>query len=189
MNRRPENNEFFRRCRICKDTKPLDNIHFYNEKCRPAGLSYVCRPCESIRSKEKLIRHPRVYLRKYLTEEQSVARRKSNRKYSRKTRSILKSYMNIDKKKGDNHICDLTLDFLDLKILNNPCVYCGDTQDNIGCDRIDNSIGHLMSNVVPCCRLCNVTRMHNYTHEEMKELGKIIMNIKLKRRSTPHYEI
>jgi len=32
--------------------------------------------------------------------------------------------------------------------------------------------------------------MHNYTHEEMKLLGKVIMRIKKKRKKdTPHFEV
>ena len=58
------------------------------------------------------------------------------------------------------------------------CNYCGET-NNIGCDRIDNLKGHTMNNCVPCCQLCNVTRMDNYTVDEMLTIiGPAIKQIK-----------
>ncbi len=189
MNKRPENSHLYRRCRICKETKPLNNIFFYNEKSRLYGLSYVCRPCESIRGKEKALKYPRKNRVYNFSPEQIERRRKHGRNYKLKALGIIKKYTLIDRKKGGRHVCDLTEDFLNQNILPCACVYCGDRW-KIGCDRIDNSRGHSMDNVVPCCKLCNVTRMHNYTHEEMKLLGKVIMRIKKKRKKdTPHFEV
>ncbi len=180
MNKRLENTDSFRRCRICKETKPLDNVYFYNEKGRPYGLSYVCKPCEIIRGKEKAIKHPRKYLRKFLTEDQRQARLESNRRYGKKALSMVKQYTYIDKRKG--YVCDLTPEFLIEKILEKPCFYCGDTESKTGCERLDNSKGHIMSNVVPCCRLCNVTRMDNYSVQEMVLLGTVIEEIRMNRK-------
>lgn len=36
-----------------------------------------------------------------------------------------------------------------------PCRYCGDPIKTIGLDRVDNSVGYTMTNVVPCCAICN----------------------------------
>lgn len=66
-------------------------------------------------------------------------------------------------------------------ILKKRCIYCGDT-NRIGCDRIDNTIGHITDNVVPCCYRCNTTRNRNFSFEEMKILGKTIKKI-IKNRS------
>lgn len=63
------------------------------------------------------------------------------------------------------------------KFLQQSCFYCGDTE-NIGLDRIDNSIGHCKSNCLPCCALCNLTRGNRYTVEEFKKIGVIIKQIK-----------
>lgn len=61
-----------------------------------------------------------------------------------------------------------------------PCVYCGDTH-LIGCDRIDNSKGHLKTNVVPCCCSCNKARGDSFSYEEMLVLGNTIKQIKSNR--------
>ena len=49
-----------------------------------------------------------------------------------------------------------------------PCNYCGVTElssTGYGLDRKDNSVGYILSNVVPCCRVCNVAK-NNQTFEE-----------------------
>lgn len=51
------------------------------------------------------------------------------------------------------------------------CNYCGDYPKNIckgyrdsyvynGLDRVDNTQGYLLSNVVPCCEICNKAKRH-----------------------------
>jgi hypothetical protein len=52
---------------------------------------------------------------------------------------------------------DLTVEFIE-KIIDNGCSYCGTNKMKIGLDRIDNNIGHLMSNVVSACTRCNFIR-------------------------------
>lgn len=36
-----------------------------------------------------------------------------------------------------------------------PCVYCGGEIVTVGVDRVDNTKGYVMENVVPCCATCN----------------------------------
>lgn len=39
-----------------------------------------------------------------------------------------------------------------------PCFYCGANDISMGLDRIDNSKGHIVGNVNPCCIRCNSIR-------------------------------
>lgn len=54
---------------------------------------------------------------------------------------------------------DLSHEFV-LEQFEKSCTYCGATQDEIRLtlDRVDNSLGHLKTNVVPACRRCNFIR-------------------------------
>lgn len=104
---------------------------------------------------------------------------RKDKKLNRRATKLLCAYKTIDKRKG--LICDLDRDWLYENILCKPCIYCGSVV-NIGCDRIDNSKGHTKDNVVPCCDICNRTRFDNFTHEEFKEIGKVIKEITLKRK-------
>jgi len=60
-----------------------------------------------------------------------------------------------DKKSGRKN--DLTLTFI-RSMVSQACSYCGETEIRMTLDRVDNSIGHLMSNVVPACIRCNYAR-------------------------------
>lgn len=192
MNKLSENTSKHRKCRICKNVKELSSLNFHFEKSRAFGFSYVCIVCEKERAKKKYEKNPRKGRYKMLTTEQKKHRLVIAKNY-RKTNYgralyMLKSYIAIDLKKS--RVCDITIDFLINSIFNKPCVYCGDTF-NVGCDRINNDIGHIMENVVPCCKDCNTGRMNNFTHEEMLFIGKSIAKVKewRKLRDLPHFEI
>ena len=50
---------------------------------------------------------------------------------------------------------DFLLSFEDfLETVNKPCAYCGENE-KIGIDRVNNNIGYVVGNVVPCCKWCN----------------------------------
>ena len=40
-----------------------------------------------------------------------------------------------------------------------PCWYCGETPETIGLDRVDNSKGYTLRNVVSCCSSCNLAKL------------------------------
>lgn len=62
------------------------------------------------------------------------------------------------------------------------CSYCL-FKGHVGADRIDNTKGHELSNIVPCCTICNQVRNTVFTVEEMKfEIGPIIAKIRSKRK-------
>lgn len=61
------------------------------------------------------------------------------------------------------------------------CIYCG-YEGVVGCDRIDNSKGHELVNIVPCCNFCNIARSDHFTVAEMKQfIGPAIHQIRLNR--------
>lgn len=69
------------------------------------------------------------------------------------------------------------------------CHYCGEPPKNIitnpyrnrkpftynGLDRVDNTLGYTKSNVVPCCKMCNIAK-NNHTVEEFKNWIKKVYN-------------
>lgn len=46
-----------------------------------------------------------------------------------------------------------------------PCYYCGDPIPHIGLDRMDNSQGYIISNIVSCCTRCNKMK-REMNHDE-----------------------
>ena len=68
----------------------------------------------------------------------------------------------------DGNIGISRTDFIKL-IESGECYYCGSTvTETLGFDRIDNTKGHIIGNVLICCELCNTTKGHRYSVEQMK---------------------
>jgi len=64
-----------------------------------------------------------------------------------------------------------------LKIIDNPCYYClADitNETGSGLDRMDNDLGYIPGNVVPCCKECNRIRSKSMSSEEF--LRQTILN-------------
>lgn len=61
------------------------------------------------------------------------------------------------------------------ELISKPCFYCGDTLSGTGSalDRINNSLGYIPRNVLPCCGRCNTTRNSHWTVEEAAAMIKL----------------
>ena len=55
-----------------------------------------------------------------------------------------------------------------------PCYYCGDEIKTIGLDRIDNTKGYSIDNVVSCCSICNYMKLNNSQDEFIEHCKKIV---------------
>lgn len=75
----------------------------------------------------------------------------------------------------------LTLEEFSL-LLNMPCTYCNDafgkTRTGTALDRIDNTKGYDLSNVLPCCVTCNRTRGDRFTVEETKAMIEAVLSLR-----------
>ena len=40
-----------------------------------------------------------------------------------------------------------------------PCTYCTSSIETIGIDRVNNSVGYVEANIVPCCKICNKMKL------------------------------
>ena len=79
---------------------------------------------------------------------------------------------------------DLTLE--DFKnIIFKDCTYCGAKPKNVsernrnlrlhnGIDRMDNSMGYFITNIVPCCSVCNSIKGKFLTYSQMLQVGHIL---------------
>lgn len=69
---------------------------------------------------------------------------------------VLNDGRKADRRRGLSET-DLSLEEVEC-LISNSCQYCGETELMMTLDRIDNSMGHLKSNVIPCCIRCNLLR-------------------------------
>lgn len=178
-----KNPEGCRRCYLCNKTFPSTLDYFPKDKNRPLGIGYQCRPCARIEVKKRTKPRPNRWTE--MTEEQKEKRYESQLKYLNSggwSAIRVGAYKNFDKKRGFE--CDLTNKWFKENIQNKACIYCGRSDVRIGCDRINNSIGHMKNNVVPSCGDCNKCRQDIFTHEEMLRLGPHIAEIFKNRLST-----
>lgn len=171
-----KNLDGFRRCAHCDNIFALTSEFFHKDKNRYLGFSYRCKTCSAL-NKDK-----RVNRWQEMTTEERLKRKEIQRAYNANGgwRCMrVGAYRYYDTKKGLK--CDLTAIWFKENIQNQPCIYCKRTNVRIGCDRIDNKLGHTKDNVVPSCGDCNKCRQDIFTHEEMLTLGPHIALIFINR--------
>ena len=73
------------------------------------------------------------------------------------------------------------LDFIEL--ISKRCHYCDGSLSETGCglDRMDNSKGYIIGNIVPCCMSCNKIKRDLLTYDEMVVAMKSVMDFRFKR--------
>ena len=60
-----------------------------------------------------------------------------------------------------------------IRLVKKRCDYCNDENTQMGLDRVDNSVGYLLSNVVPCCEKCNRMKLTMTLDEFYTQIEKI----------------
>ena len=61
------------------------------------------------------------------------------------------------------------------------CRYCGSViklKRGVGLDRLDNTQGYRLDNVVTCCPVCNTARNDHFSYQEMLFLGQAVAAVK-----------
>ena len=68
-------------------------------------------------------------------------------------------------------------------LINQPCGYCGGATPKTsgGLDRMDNTRGYELDNVIPCCVFCNKLKGARFTADEMHLLGATLRLIRERR--------
>lgn len=130
-------NKKTRICYCCKKEKPLED--FYRDKNKTLGRKRICKECK--KNESKLYRKKNKD--KLLEYEKSFDRQYSRYKRGAKKRGY--NFLLIKKEAKEN-------------FYNTNCSYCGDIFDGLGIDRVDNSVGYVFENCVPCCPSCNLMK-------------------------------
>ena len=89
------------------------------------------------------------------------------------------------KNQGRQYSLEVKLTFKEYTdLISKPCYYCNDEMNTPsfgrGLDRIDNSKGYLIDNVLPCCTTCNQTRSDKFTVEETLIMIKSVLAMRKK---------
>lgn len=146
--------------------KPLDE--FYQSKGRINNICKLCFALSYSRVPDDKLKRARRYTARVASPGVPARRLKYG------VGQRVKDMKRDDRKRGRTN--DITTEWFWANIVDKPCTYCDEPGPN-GADRIDNRLGHLMDNVVPACKLCNMTRGDRFTCEEMAEIGPVIRKI------------
>lgn len=111
--------------------------------------------------------------KEYREQRYDYIRDRENTKANTREGKYLKIIRNAKERK---RIIKMTKDeIMDMTDL--PCVYCGkETIDGVkrnGIDRMDNSIGYILSNCVPCCEICNYMKQSLDSRTFVERCGQI----------------
>ena len=134
-------------CTGCKERKPISAFYVRAKRRLPRS---ICKTCDNAASllRDKAARKDPDYRANF----------------------IVKDLRKSDKKRGMEN--DLTVTVV-RRLIKNPCQYCDSTTTYMTLDRIDNNVGHLLSNVVPCCIRCNYIKS-DMPHEAWVRLVPVI---------------
>jgi hypothetical protein len=147
-------------CRACFVEK--SSAEFIQQKRNLDGLYSYCKTCH---------RQQAITKRKQRPERHSYQRLRAQAKATGKAVEISSSTF--------------------LTLLNLPCTYCQrpyvPAKDfySYWLDRIDNSRGYSLDNILPCCGFCNRLRRDDLTVEETKVAVKAILALRTQGDSTP----
>lgn len=148
-------------CNISKDKK-----EFYKDKNKKDGLQPICISC----SKEWRINNPERCKVNYESwVKRNPERNRRNSAWSSASRADRKKGLATCSKEEFYKVLDVVI-----------CFYCG-FSGPIGVDRMDNTRGHVLGNMVPCCGLCNAIKSNVFTVDEMIIFGLSVRFVRLRR--------
>jgi hypothetical protein len=142
-----------KKCSNCNEIKDAKYFGIRNV----SGKQYLRSHCRVCHNKVR---------KKYPSHKKSEITRAGRRKQDRLEGKNIASCILVDSRRSDKKKLldnDLDLPFIS-DTIDCPCSYCGETNLRMTLDRIDNTLGHLKSNVVPACIRCNYAR-GNMPHE------------------------
>lgn len=192
--------------KVCnKCGEPKDISEFYKHKSYKDGLLSWCKQCVSNyrkeiyqNNKEKFKKLSREYCqnnkekvkqsqKKYYWDNKDLRNQHHKKWYEKNKERIsrrdkYKYYKRIDEKHNYSGPLDFTLQEFEERIKNSRCIYCNTDRD-LGLDRIDNTKGHSISNTLPACNRCNMTRSNRFTVDEMKLIGIVLQEIDKNKQS------
>ena len=137
-----------KRCSKCGRILPLSD--FYRDKQTKDGLDYWCKAC----IKAKNAQH-------YQSNKDAIAQKHAEYCDPQKNpmgwaRIKVGVYRQMDRERGFDDSNTITAEWFVQNIMYKPCAHCGLRQVGaIGVNRLDNTKGHTIDNVEPCCLKCN----------------------------------
>jgi hypothetical protein len=111
--------------------------------------------------------------KEYYERRHDYIRNRDNTRANTREGKYLKIIANAEERK---RIVEMTKDEI-MNMTDLPCVFCGtETIDGVkrnGIDRMNNSMGYILSNCVSCCEICNYMKQSLDPHTFVERCGQI----------------
>lgn len=167
-------------CTKCGKEKPFGE--FSKDKNKKDGLSNWCKGCSKQyyqENKERISEQRKRYYQDNIEKARQYYQDKKDEisKQNQKLEGRYFLYKRNATRKGREF--GLTLEQFE-EITSQPCHYCGGYTENkefCGIDRVDNDVGYVLENCVPCCFRCNAWK-GKLTTEEFLNHAKDIVRVK-----------
>lgn len=154
-------------CCVCKVELSIGEFH--KDSKNKDGTSSRCKACK------------KKYYKEYYELNKTQINQHSNTYYQLPQRKYYDYRHNSNKRSRE---FALTFDQF-MTFWQKPCRYCTEAIPTIGLDRLDNTKGYLLTNIVPCCSECNRIRSNKFTYQEMITcIGPALQEVKKLRQGT-----
>lgn len=156
-------------CNKCKLEKDISKNYAIKTNGSPRS---ECRKCEALWQKQYRQNNP-----------------EKLRAWESKRRQVPKRRFETAKRNAVTREINWELSYEDfLQLIDQDCYYCSfligeKVTTGSGLDRIDNSKGYELSNVVPCCGSCNIIRNALLSPEELKIAIQAILNYRQQKKN------
>ena len=129
----------------------------WEAKCK-CGAIRVCSPCDLERYNSCANCYDRTNDKRFKLDEETKNLKYKLQYYKRHAKA-----RELTWELSDNEV---------LTIINKNCYYCGIDFSN-GIDRVENSIGYTVDNVVPCCSFCNHAKKNHSKQDFINAVKRI----------------
>jgi len=156
--------------------KNKEAIKNYREKNKEATKEHREKNKEAKRKYDKEYREENKEMLILSTKKYREQNKEAIKNYREENKEAIKNYSKTPKGKYSRYKVgaktrgySFNLTFKEFKSYwQKDCSYCGDPIETIGLDRVDNTKGYSIDNIVSCCKVCNVMKM-NHTELFMRE--------------------
>ncbi len=146
-----------RECTKCHLEKDLATEFKNNRKKGKYGKQSICKKCMNAKAVER--RKTKTGRAKVNAYRKTRYRDSEYREKLQAQRSTPQGMLWLYKSNAKRRDLQFDLSIEDIKehFWEKDCRYCG-TSGTSGIDRVDNSMGYVLSNAVPCCTTCNLMK-------------------------------
>jgi len=176
-----------KKCTSCGLIKCIDE--FYKRSSSRNGLHSMCKLCSNAYGRaRRRIPEARQKMREYEKRRNKTEARKNQvKRRCIEQASSIKKYYQIKgqtvrgryaryKGTAKHRNIEFNLSFLEfMKLWQKNCHYCNSEIKTIGLDRIDNTKGYTVNNIVSCCTYCNKMKLDRTTEQFIQHVEKIYL--------------